>query len=73
MTELDELELLIEVGSMVQTDSSTIGCPRCGEPWDAIGVLLALAEGESFMTKDEAVSLVLGRGCPRCRQRGMKR
>jgi hypothetical protein len=41
-------------------------CAKCGEPWDAYGVRLALKGKPSDMTKEEAERFMRAEGCPSC-------
>jgi hypothetical protein len=41
-------------------------CNKCGEPWDAKGVKMALKGETSDMTKEEAEKFIRGEGCPSC-------
>jgi len=43
-------------------------CKKCGEPWEAAGVLPALngREDEADMSKKEAERFMKGEGCPSC-------
>jgi hypothetical protein len=41
-------------------------CPKCGEPWDAYGVKLALKGEVSDMTREDALRFMRGEGCPVC-------
>jgi len=44
-------------------------CNRCGEPWDAYGVRMALKGKVSDMTPEEASDFMEGKGCPCCETR----
>jgi hypothetical protein len=41
-------------------------CAKCGEPWDAYGVRIALKGAVSDMTKEEAERFMNAEGCPCC-------
>jgi nicotinic acid phosphoribosyltransferase len=44
-----------------------IRCKKCGEPWDAYGVRMALLRDEGDMSQDEARRFMNGDGCPCCK------
>jgi hypothetical protein len=66
-------DVAVGVADEVYYEDGDYFCAKCGEPWDAYGVHLALNGKVSDMTKEEAERFMRAEGCPSCNFGRIKR